>query len=215
MNATASYRFNGRQYKRSVSDMVLHSRVNVPAAPARLQLDWQREVKRTLQLEPGQVEELRLARTRARWPEYGQCVQAAIDWTQSLGLNGPPIKSDAALMACRGADLHHDGEQYGAFAFCNLFLSEDRGLDLHFASTGLRIPLTRGTIVIFDTYQPHAVMTRDRASFAASDFEGDRDLTQVFLTWELPIDNPQLAHLLHIDIDFQPVCLSCPARSRP
>jgi hypothetical protein len=78
-------------------------------------------------------------------------------------------------------------------------------LDLHFVNTGLRIPLVQGTVVIFDTYQPHTVFVRDRVNFEASDFSDARELTQVFLTWELPVGNPQLAQLLGIEFDSSQV----------
>ena len=80
-------------------------------------------------------------------------------WLRLLAALGLPPLADCelALMACRGARYHHDGAQYGGAAFANLFLSEDRGLDLHLPLTGQRIPLTRGTAVGFDTGQPHAV----------------------------------------------------------
>lgn len=109
---------------------------------------------------------------------------------------------DVALMACRGAKYHHDGGQYGGFAFCNLFLSEDKGLDLHFPGTGLRIPLTRGTVVIFDTGQPHALIRRGSSGFDAADFPSGRDCSQVFLTWELPIENINLAQTLQVAFDI-------------
>jgi hypothetical protein len=107
-------------------------------------------------------------------------------------------------MVCRGANYHHDGTQYGGAAFCNLFLSEDKGFDLHFASTGDRIPLIRGTAVIFDTSQPHAVIARDSSVFDSADFPSDRDCTLVFLTWELPIEDVHVAHALKIAFDTHP-----------
>ena len=105
-------------------------------------------------------------------------------------------------MACRGARYHHDGAQYGGAGFCNLFLSDDKGLDLHFPSTGHRIPLTKGTVVIFDTGQPHAVIPRGSSGFDAADFPPERDCTQVFLTWELPIEHADVARALGIAFDI-------------
>jgi hypothetical protein len=107
-------------------------------------------------------------------------------------------------MACRGARYHHDGAQYGGAAFANLFLSEDRGLDLHFPFTGQRIPLTRGTAVVFDTGQPHAVIERGTTGFDAAHFAPERDCTQLFLTWELPIENAGVAQALLIQFDTAP-----------
>lgn len=186
---------------RSVSNIVLSGTIDVHAPPARLLADWEREMTQQLNLEPGDVEALPLARARMRWPDYSACVLAASEWTRTLGLAEVLASSEVALMACRGARYHHDAELYGASAFCNLFLSEDKGLDLHFPAIGLRIPLVRGTVVIFDTAQPHGVIQRratDDHGFKASDFPSELDCSQVFLTWELPIDNAHVAQVLGI-----------------
>ena len=179
--------------------------VDVPAPPAWLMADWGREITLRLGLEPGDVEALPLPRARMRWPDYRHCVQAVSDWTHTLGLQDVLVGSDVALMVCRGAKYHHDGTQYGGSAFCNLFLSEDRGLDLHFAATDHRIPLVRGTVVIFDTGQPHAVIDRNSVGFSVADFPPERDCTQVFLTWELPIENVDVARVLGISFDIDTV----------
>ena len=76
------------------------------------------------------------------------------------------------------------------------------GLDLHFASTGHRIQLSRGTVVIFDTGQPHAVIDRRSVGFNLADFPPDRDCTQVFLTWELPIEHVDVSKALRISFDI-------------
>ncbi|MGW8307799.1 MAG: hypothetical protein ACWGIK_18680 [Achromobacter pulmonis] len=176
----------------------------LPAPPARLQADWTREIETRLQLEAGDVEQMPLARTIARWPGYGACLQAMRDWAATLGLGDALEDGDIALMACRGARYHHDGDQYGGAAFCNLFLSDDKGLDLVFAQTGQRIALTRGTAVLFDTCQPHGVVPRGASVFDAAGFTHGRDLSQVFLTWELPIEDARVAAALGIDFDVDP-----------
>ncbi len=188
---------------RSVSAIVLTGRVDIPAPPARLMADWQRETSLRLGLEPGDVESLPLARARMRWPDYSHFVQAVADWMGTLGLIEVLADSDVALMACRGARYHHDGAQYGGAAFCNLFLCEDRGQDLHFPATGHRIPLVRGTVVIFDTGQPHAVIARGSSGFDGADFPPEQDCTQVFLTWELPIEHAAVSQALQIDFDTE------------
>jgi hypothetical protein len=184
---------------RSVSPVVLTSTLDIPAPTARLNADWEREIALHLALEPGDVEALSLARARLRWPDFNQCVQAITNWTLTIGLQDLLSNADMALMACRGARHHHDAEQYGGSAFCNLFLSEDKGLDLHFPQTGLRIPLTRGTAVVFDTGQTHAVIKRGKTHFDSDDFPQVSDCSLVFLTWELPIENTCVAHALQIE----------------
>lgn len=201
----ASYYWCGDAIRsRSVSEVVPTGTLDVPAPPARLVADWKREVTLRLELEPGDVEPLPLARARTRWPEYRHCVQAVADWTRTLGLQEALASCEVALMACRGAKYHHDGERYGSSAFCNLFLSEDRGLDLHFPATGQRIPLARGTVVIFDTGQPHAVIARRSSHFDVADFPNEQERTQVFLSWELPIEDVHVAHALQIAFDIDP-----------
>jgi hypothetical protein len=204
-NVLTSYYWSGEAIRsRSVSPVVLTGALDVPAPSARLVADWNREISQHLGLEPGDVEQLSLARARTRWPDYRQCVQAVSDWTRTLGLQDVLASSDVALMACRGARYHHDGARYGGAAFCNLFLSEDVGLDVHFPAAGVRIPLRRGVAVIFDTGQPHAVIPRSSSGFDAADFPPDQELAQVFLSWELPIEDAHVAHALGISFDTAP-----------
>ncbi|RZL86149.1 MAG: hypothetical protein EOP82_30630 [Variovorax sp.] len=202
---STSYFWSGDAIRsRSVSDVVLSGTVDVPAPPARLVADWERETSLRLGLEPGDVEALSLARARARWRDYRHCVKAVSDWTCALGLPEMLASCDVALMACRGAKYHHDGAHYGGAAFCNLFLSEDKGLDLHFPALGHRIPLARGTAVMFDTGQPHAVIQRRSGGFNVADFAPGQDCTQLFLTWELPIEHPHVGRALRIEFDIDP-----------
>ena len=184
---------------RSISPIVLAATLDIPAPTARLNADWEREIALYLALEPGDVAQLPLARARPRWPDFSQCVQAMTNWTCSLGLQDVLSTAAMALMACRGARYHHDAEQYGGKAFCNLFLSEDKGLDLHFPQTGLLIPLIRGTAVVFDTGQTHAVIKRGSCDFDSDDFPQGSDCSLVFLTWELPIENTSVAQALQIE----------------
>jgi hypothetical protein len=186
---------------RSVGMVVLHGTLDLPAPPARLTAEWRRDTSALLGPEPGDVEQLSLARTRLRWPGLRHCVRAAAEWTASMGLGTVLETADIALMTCRGARYHHDGAQYGASAFCNLFLSDDAGLDLHFPQLDLRIALVRGTVVVFDTGQPHAVVERGRDVFDAADFPAQRDCDQVFLTWELQIEQAQVAAALRVAFD--------------
>ena len=200
-----SYFWSGDAIRsRCVSDIVLTGTVDVPTPSARLLADWERETTSRMVLEPGDVEVMPLARARMRWPDYKRCVQAMSDWTGTLGLAGVLASSDVALMACRGAKYHHDGSQYGGTAFCNLFMSEDKGLDLHFPSMDYRIPLTRGTAVIFDTGQPHGVIQRGSGGFNVTDFAPDQDCTQIFLTWELPIEDALVGDALGVSFDVDP-----------
>ena len=83
-------------------------------------------------------------------------------------------------------------------------LVEDKGLDLHFPAAGQRIPLRRGTVVVFDTGQPHAVIPRHSNRFDAADFTTGQSDTQLFLTWELPIEDAYVARALQVRFDIDP-----------
>lgn len=205
MSGPTAYFWSGEALRsRSVAEVVLTGRADIPALPPRLLADWQREMASNVVLAPGDVEPLPLARARTRWPQYRACVQAAIDWTGSVGLTDVLAASDIALMACRGARYHHDADQYGASAFCNLFLSEDKQQDVLFAGTGQRIALVRGTLLVFDTAVPHAVVRRGRDKFEPGDFADGQDAALQFLTWEMPIADVHVAKALGIRFDVDP-----------
>src|SRR5206468_4147275 len=76
-------------------------------------------------------------------------------------------------------------------------------LDVHFPASGQRIALGRGTVLIFDTGQPHGVVRRGSGGFDPADFVS-RDCTQMFLTWELPIEDADVARMLRITFDVDP-----------
>ncbi len=204
-----SYYLSGNLMRsRRVGDVVLHGTLDIPAPPARLLADWEREASTQLGnglgLEPGDVESLPLPRARLRWPDYKQCVRAVSAWTVTLGLGDVLENAEVALMTCRGARYHHDAAQYGSAAFCNLFLTEDKGLDLHFPASGQRIALVRGTVVVFDTGQPHAVIPREKSDFDLADFPSGRNCSQIFLTWELPMESVATSTALGVVFDVDP-----------
>ena len=193
---------------RNVSAVVLSGRVAVPALPARLVADCEREIAGQLDLAPGEVEALALARARARWPAYRQCLQMLSDWLHANGLPTVLAASDPALMACRSVRYHHDGTLYGGAAFCNLFLSEDCGLDLHFPGVNCRVPLSRGTVVIFDTGQAHALVERSSGQLYRADGRPTPAQTQLFLSWELPIEHAEVQRALQLAFDVDPLTAS-------
>jgi hypothetical protein len=59
-------------------------------------------------------------------------------------------------------------------------------------------------VVLFDPSQPHAVIKRGSSGFDESDFPVEHDCNQVFLTWELPIQNSNIAQMLQISLDTTP-----------
>lgn len=55
--------------------------------------------------------------------------------------------------------------------------------------------------MIFDTAQPHGVIPRGSSGFNVTDFTQDQDWVQIFLTWELPIEDAHIGHALKVDFD--------------
>ena len=202
---TARYRSGEIMRSRSVSAVVRTAVVDLPTPPARLLADWQREISGQLGLEPGDIEPLALGRTRLRWPELRRCRDAVGKWLDALAMPNVLGSSELALMASRGTAYHHDGARYGGTAFCNVFLGEDSGADLHFPAAGHRIALGRGRVLVFDPCQPHAIIKRGAVGFEAADFATGLMHPQVFLTWELPIEHDEVKRALTIAVDPVPL----------
>jgi hypothetical protein len=201
---TATFLSGGALRSRGVSAVVESTVLDVPVPPKLLLADWQREISGQLGLEAGDIEPLPLARTRLRWPELRLCFDAVARWLGAVGLPDVLGSSDVALMASRGTRYHHDGAHYGSMAFCNLFLSGDGGVDFHFPAAGHRIALVRGTAVLFDPCQPHAIIRRGAPGFDAADFASAAMHPQVFLSWELPIEHDAVTRCLGVTFDGTP-----------
>lgn len=202
MDALVSYFRSGDAMRsRTVSDRVHSVVLDIPAPPASLLADWQRQVMVQLELAAGDIEPMPLGRTRLRWPQLRDCFRAAQDWMATLDMPDVLAEADVALMGSRGTRYHHDGARYGGMAFCNLFLSDASGTDLHFPASGNRVALARGTAVLFDPSQPHAIVQQGADSFDAGHFDAAQVPPQVFLTWELPVEQERLAQVLGIRYD--------------
>jgi len=199
---TASFCSGAALRSRSVSTVVRATVLELPIVAPSLLADWHREIREQLHLQPGDIEAMRWARTRSRWREHRLCLDSAGRWMQALDLPGVLDASELALMASRGTPYHHDGALYADAAFCNVFLSEDGGTDLHFPLSACRVALVRGTAVVFDPCQPHAIVKRGAPGFAAADFAPASMPPQVFLTWEMPIEREDLARSLGVGFDM-------------
>jgi len=198
---TARFHNGERLYCRTVSAVLLADVLDIPPPPARLHADWRREITQQMDLQPGDIDTLPLGRTRLRWPQLQSCVAAVEQWLGALGVPDVLGSAEMALMGSRGTPYHHDGAQYGGAAFCNLFLSAGSAVDFHFPAAGHRLALGPGTVVVFDTCQPHALIRRGARGFAAADFAGADQVPLVFLTWELPISHAAIAQRLGIRLE--------------
>lgn len=208
---TASFRSGNAVRSRSVGTRLPSAILDVPTPPARLLADWQREASVHLGLEPGDIEALPLARTRLRWPELRLCIDAVTRWLLALGVPDMLDSCAMALMASRGTRYHHDGARYGSKAFCNLFVSEVGGTDFHFPAAAQRLALARGTAVLFDPCQPHAIVRHGAQGFDEADFAAAHEPPQVFLTWELPMEDARIQAALGVAFEAPGVPAAQPA----
>lgn len=98
-------------------------------------------------------------------------IQAAIDaWLIAQDVHASR-RHPALPLACTGASYHHDAESYTDEIFCVLWLSDDVEWDVYFPCLEKRIPLTYGTIFVFDSAQPHGVVARGETVFDEDTFE--------------------------------------------
>lgn len=85
------------------------------------------------------------------------------------------MQDAALLMSMRGALPHHDS--FVDNAETNLFWAialHDTDTDVLFPNLGQRIEQTRGTLLVFDAGQPHAVIAREHDVFMKSHFKKTR-----------------------------------------
>ena len=85
------------------------------------------------------------------------------------------MQDAALLMSMRGALPHHDS--FVDNAETNLFWAialHDTDTDVLFGNLGQRVEQTRGTLLVFDAGQPHAVIAREHNVFMKSHFKKAR-----------------------------------------
>jgi hypothetical protein len=85
---------------------------------------------------------------------------------------------------CRGAFFHNDAH-FGDVLF-GVWCLAGPARDLVFARLERRIPVAVGAAVVFDPFEPHAVLDRGAARYDRTDYEGAP--IGVFLGFELALD---------------------------
>jgi hypothetical protein len=98
--------------------------------------------------------------------------------------------SEPALNACEGSFFHVDTsyELFADKAFFVHWMEDDEEWDLLFPLSGVRVPLRRGTHVIFDTGNVHGVVKKGKDSFSEKEFESScfQMYWAGFFSYELP-----------------------------
>jgi hypothetical protein len=155
---------------RALARRVWHGKAPVPAALCQRAAQL---AEKTPEL-AGRVHELGRFADEAGWLALNACL---------------PAKAAAALRrpfewyGCRGAgfhtDAHYDAVLFGAWCLAG----PDR--DVVFAGSGLRLKCAVGELVVFDPFQPHAVLDQGQAHYDHDRYAGSR--ASVFLGFELEL----------------------------
>jgi hypothetical protein len=86
--------------------------------------------------------------------------------------------------ACRGAFFHNDAH-YGAVLF-GAWCVGGPPREIVFARAGVRLPAAPGDWVVFDPFEPHAVLDLGSACYRREGYEGAQ--ASLFLGFELRLD---------------------------
>lgn len=148
---------------RSISNTVVSGRLDLAPLTSAHCDAWSELISRDV-LSAGDIINMSACDERHLQPES---LNTLHNWITAHGV--VPSQSKPCMFLTRGAGFHHDADSYPDEAFCVLWLAEDTKWDLLFPFTGHRIPLEYGTVVIFDSAQPHGLVLRGQSTF-------DRDL---------------------------------------
>lgn len=174
---------------RSVSDVVRHGRLELPALPADVAQNWTECLEPHLR-EPGDIS----AATKARkdWPQ-GEVAQRVACWATEQGLDPGLDPQMFSVLGCMGAPFHDDTHGFADQGFCVVWMSPDACLDLYFPHIGKRIALEYGTVVMFDACQPHGVVERRARTWTKADkyYRHRTQHTQHFLSWDFDLQDLQ------------------------
>jgi hypothetical protein len=95
----------------------------------------------------------------------------------------PAVKPRMEWYRCRGASFHNDAH-YGGVMF-GIWSVGGPPRDVVFPRIGRRLPATAGNIIIFDPFEPHAVLDAGADSFQREHYEGSEP--NLFLGFEIEL----------------------------
>lgn len=114
--------------------------------------------------------------------------------------NGECLSDEDApsqVLWCTGAAFHEDAVFNSVLAVA-LWHGADR--DLVLPHLDVVVPMRRGTVVLFDSAQPHGLLKPGKRLFSAADFGGEPDRS-VFCTLDLPRDLAGLCSLMQYVVE--------------
>ncbi len=169
---------------RSVSSRVAHQQLTLPETVRSAAQDTALRVLEHTSLGPLEVDSVSPADAVSLTACVPACRPAVSRVLEAWGLHAD-VGSEPSVLVCRGARFHHDAMGFADTFFVVLWLGTVQGLELVFPYLETRIPLEYGTLVVFDSTQPHAVVPRGET---VADATRAQELdAQCFLSWDLPI----------------------------
>lgn len=182
---------------RDVSDLVVHDQLTVSTVSQDVVQAWVQEAAALGFDEPGEVASMRMTEA-LDWHGLDDAYRAVSAWAQKTGFSEPFAESLPSFLACYGAVFHDDSHGFPGHTFCVLWLSEAEGLDLVFPNIDKRVPLSFGTVVLFDSCQPHGVLRRGSSAWHKGDYPTPPAGAQFFLSWDLSLQEERLRSLMGI-----------------
>ncbi|MDR5763032.1 hypothetical protein [Caballeronia sp. LZ035] len=184
---------------RSVSDVVLHGRIEIDELPENIMCDWSGAYESG---EPGFIEHGGPSVGLGVDPLFADIEQATLKWASAYGMADAMRLSRHTPVVCQGASFHSDAENFAQYGFCVVWLSQRDGLDLLFPNVDVRIPLEFGSIVFFDAAQPHGTVFEGYDSWCAQQYQRRAvDFrTRHFLSFDFPIAHPSVVCGLKLNL---------------
>ncbi len=169
---------------RTVSSRIAHVRLALSGTVRDAAQQTARCVLERTSLGPLEVDSLRSAEASGLAASVAQCRPAVHDALQAWGLSAD-VSAEPSLLVCRGARFHHDAMGFADTFFVVLWLGTTPGLELVFPHLDVRVPLEYGTLVVFDSTQPHGVLPQGENVADAS--RAQTLDAQCFLSWDVPV----------------------------
>lgn len=180
---------------RVISSSVFHSKLMLPNTAIGVSAGLTGVIVEDEPLDVGDVGTMRLGSDAVRRYEgVSTLIEMGLDYLRGIGID--PTSSSQVALSCSGVGFHHDLAENPDKVFCVVWLGSLDSLDLVFPFLGLRIPLSYGTVVLFDSGQPHAVLARGANAYSADDYNDHYFETCISI--DLPAAEPSVVRAMSL-----------------
>lgn len=150
---------------RTLSSEILIGQVPVPEAQQAVSRCWAKALAgKTMMV--GAVDPVPFSVLRDA-PVEPVLLHTLLDWMREQGLPDLTERFSVSPLGCRAVPFHQDLQAFGDSLFCVVWLSAESRLELVFPALETRVPLQLGTVVVFDSGQPHGVVRQGEYLYVA------------------------------------------------